>query len=316
MALLKGDQFFQLDPAQPPKAGTTIKPLKLAIGDTNGNHVISPGSGDTIGGLKVTAVWLNDTVTVDMGNGPVKITGVTFYREGGPAVFTPTDGTVLGQGVIKSCSYVTKSTQVTIQSFGPPCFAQGTLIATPQGGMPVDRLRAGDLVVTRDHGPQALRWVGSRRVAGQGRFAPIRFAPGALGNIRPLMVSPQHRMLISGWQAEMYFGEPEVLVAAKSLINGDTIVATPVAGVDYFHLLFDSHEIVYAEGIAAESLYPGEAIMTGDPALRAEVLALFPELASDGNVWPHAAPVISGRDGLVFGAGFTSRPARHLSASA
>ena len=159
------------------------------------------------------------------------------------------------------------------------CFAKGTLIETPDGPRFVDTLRTGDLVSTLDHGPQPIRWIGSKSVPGTGANAPVRIAAGALGNIRPLVVSQNHRMLITGPAAELLFGEAEVLVAAKHLVNDRTIVIAPCPEVTYFHFLCDRHQIVFAEGCPAESLFPGaQTLGTVDPAARDEILTLIPEL--------------------------------------
>jgi hypothetical protein len=90
-------------------------------------------------------------------------------------------------------------------------------------------------------------------------------------------------MLLRGWQASLMFGEAEVLVAAKALINDRTILRQEGGEVDYFHLLFDQHQIVFAEGAPSESFHPGREGLRGlDAATRAELLELFPELASEG----------------------------------
>jgi len=160
-----------------------------------------------------------------------------------------------------------------------PCFTAGTRIATPGGPRAIEDLRVGDRVSTADHGAQVIRWIGARQVAGTGAFAPIRFDTGAIGNQRPLRVSPQHRMLISGWRAEILFGQSEVLVAAKHLVNDRAIRPDPCATVTYLHMIFDRHEVVFAEGVPTESLHLGTVAMGGlDRAARAEVLSLFPEL--------------------------------------
>jgi hypothetical protein len=130
-----------------------------------------------------------------------------------------------------------------------------------------------------DHGYQPIRWIGSSIVEGKGRFAPIVIEAGTLGNTRTLRVSPQHRMLLSGWQAELLFDEPEVLVAAKMLVNDQTIRAEDVDQVEYFHMLFDAHEIVYAEGSPSESFHPGHVGWGAlAEAAREEILSLFPQL--------------------------------------
>jgi hypothetical protein len=182
-----------------------------------------------------------------------------------------------------------------------PCFAAGTLIRTAKGARPVEDLRAGDMVWTRDAGLQPLVWVGARAVAGLERFAPVRFAPGAMGNLRALTVSPQHRMLVAGWRAELMFGEPEVLVAAAHLVNGDTICRVPVARVSYHHIMFDGHHVIEAEGAAAESFYAGDVVRAGDVAIWAELVELFPELAwNDPAARPAMArPVVKGAEGRI-----------------
>ena len=160
-----------------------------------------------------------------------------------------------------------------------PCFVRGTLIATPTGPLPIETLRPGDLVETQDQGALPLRWIGSRTVDGGGDFAPVLIRAGALGNLRDLRVSPQHRMQIDDWRAALWFGEARVLVAAQHLINGTTIRRDPQARVTYCHMLFDQHAIVMAEGIPAESLHLGQtALASFSYAARQEVLALFPAL--------------------------------------
>jgi len=163
---------------------------------------------------------------------------------------------------------------------GIVCFVAGTAIETATGPRPVETLRPGDLVWTQDDGLQPLHWVGQRAVAGQGAFAPIRFAPGVLGNTRPLWLSPQHRVLVQGWRAELLFGQPEVLVAACHLVNDDTVSRVPRAQVLYCHIMFDRHQILRSDGALTESFYPGlEALGSVDRAARVELLRLFPELA-------------------------------------
>lgn len=163
------------------------------------------------------------------------------------------------------------------------CFVRGTEIDTENGPVPVEHLKVGDLVRTADSGFQPLRWVGTRRVAAQGDFAPILFTKGAMGNDTDLRVSPQHRILLSGWRAELFFGQPEVLASAKSLVNGDTILREVGGEVEYFHILFDQHELVYSAGIETESFHPGQQGWESlSHAARTEILDLFPELRVKG----------------------------------
>jgi hypothetical protein len=139
------------------------------------------------------------------------------------------------------------------------CFAAGTLIATPLGPRPVETLRPGEFVTTRDHGAQPLRWADARWLdAADPAARPVLIRAGAFGPGRPardLAVSPQHRLLLEGNRVARLFGRREVLAAAVHLIGHPGIVRDPGARpVRYCHLLFDRHEIVLAEGLAAESL--------------------------------------------------------------
>ncbi len=180
------------------------------------------------------------------------------------------------------------------------CFAEGTLIRTPHGEVPVELLVAGDLVWTRDAGMQPIRWVGSRCVRGTGPNAPIAFAAGAIGNTRPLRLSPQHRVLLSGAWAELYFGETEVLAAAKQLVNGDTIYRAPCEEVRYHHFSFDRHQLVESNGCLTESFYPSARNIAGqDAQARAELMDLFPGLGAGEDFGETARPVLRGYEALA-----------------
>jgi hypothetical protein len=133
----------------------------------------------------------------------------------------------------------------------PVCFLRGTLILTARGEVPVERLRAGDFVVTRFGGLRPIRWIGVQHY--QGRFAgrahqPIRFASGSLGPGVPsteLRVSPGHAMLVG-----------TVLVHAQALVNGTTITQERHPGaIDYFHLDLGAHDCVLANSAWAESYF-------------------------------------------------------------
>lgn len=160
------------------------------------------------------------------------------------------------------------------------CFAAGTRIETENGPVEVQYLQPGDMIMTRDEGLQELTWTGARRVDALGDLAPVVISKGALGNDRELVVSPQHRMLIEGWQAELWFGETEVFVKAKDLVNNETIYIREGGKVNYHHILFDNHQVVFAEGAASESFHPGpQALGALDQDTRDELLNIFPDLA-------------------------------------
>lgn len=138
------------------------------------------------------------------------------------------------------------------------CFAAETLIGTPHGPMPAGDICPGDRVDTLDHGWQTVRWAGRVSVPGYGEAAPVRFAPGAIGNAEPLRLSANHRVLLRSDRAELMYGFSEVLVPAKALVNGTTIRLAPCPQVTYVHFLFDNHEILMADGALCESLLMGE----------------------------------------------------------
>lgn len=271
--------FYAIDPGNPPARGASLNPITLTARDQNDNGSLGTFQSDTIGGFAVTSVWVGDTITVRIGNQNTTITGVTFYRAGAGAVFMPTDGTVLVASTFRSSTFVNTSTQYDLPPV--PCFVAGTSIFTSKGARAVETLQPGDLILTRDSGMRPVRWIGQVTVNGTSRFAPVRFMAGACGNEKPLMVSPNHRMLITGWRAEMYFGEREILVPAKALVNGDTVQLAPCDRVTYVHVLLDRHEVIFAEGAATESLHPGDYLLAGASETRTEILALFPELRTD-----------------------------------
>lgn len=174
------------------------------------------------------------------------------------------------------------------------CVARGTMIETAIGPVPVEQLSPDDMVLTVDGPPQPVRWVGSRFVSAMELRAdpalrPIRIEAGAFGRNSPsrdLLVSPQHRILLGGSPVELLFGEQEVIVPAKGLVNETSIcIDTGVREVEYFHVLFDRHEIMYTEGLATESFHPGGyALRELGSEARSELFALFPELAEEENL--------------------------------
>ena len=183
------------------------------------------------------------------------------------------------------------------------CFTPGVQIRTATGQTAVEDLRVGDMIWTRDHGGQALRWIGRRQVAGIGPLAPVTIAAGAFGNRAALRVSQQHRILIRDWRAQLWFGLPEVLVAARHLVDGERVQITPVPQVEYLHLALDRHEVIEAEGMLTESLYLGDMALLALPeAARREVMTLFPEVLTPGSARPAVRPCLAGYEGKLLGA--------------
>lgn len=171
------------------------------------------------------------------------------------------------------------------------CVARGTKIATPQGPRSVETLAAGDFVATRDSGAQQIQWIGSRRIDSMEMetdpsLRPVRIRKGALGHsvpARDLLVSPQHRILLTDWRAQMFFGQDEVLAPAKGLVNDrDILIDHSGEPVEYFHLLFEDHQVIWTEGAPTESFHPGPYTLREiDHGARRELFRLFPDLQRD-----------------------------------
>ena len=255
------------------------------------------------------------TLYITQINGQDVVAGDSVTLVSGTVVTLNPDGTLsfdtsnsLGEETITyQISNENGTTDTAFVTVDVTCFARGTRIETPRGPVAVEDLRPGDLVLTRDRGAQPLRWVGSSRVDGgtlasTPRLRPIRIRAGALGQHAPaqdLLVSPQHRILVRSKIAQRMFGAAEVLVAAKQLVLLDGIdVAEDLAEVEYFHLLFDRHEVVISNGAETESLYTGpQALRSVGPAARQEILDLFPQLLDEAFVVEAARPLSSGRMG-------------------
>ena len=234
-------------------------------------------------------------IRVDMGDGTFQTFAVDMNADGDQAPTLQTGNTKLTVAGLDT---------TTPERFpAPACFTPGTLIRTPQGARPVETLSAGDLIATLDDGDQPVLAILSRSYPARRQFAPILFASGAIGNDAPLLVSPQHRMLVTGWQAELYCGQPEVLVAAKHLVNGDTITVQEGGTVNSLHLLFDRHQIVFGGGVPSESYFPGHAEMPQDDETLGELLGFFPELETIAyKDFGLARPVMRRREAVLMAA--------------
>lgn len=246
-------------------------------------------------GAFVLNKWVEyPVILVQQGN-----TQYLLYPGGGPGPLTSLLGTVN-----------TKITFFPNGKIGPggrfePCFARGTMIVTERGEVAVEDLVEGDLVQTADNGLQPIRWIGGSLVtadtlADNPKLRPIRIRQGALGDgvpARDLVVSPQHRILVRSQIAQNMFGAREVLVAAKQLCQLDGIdVADDLPEVQYFHILFDRHEVILSNGAETEALFTGDEALRGvGPAALEEILAIFPQLRDPAYSAEPARMILSGR---------------------
>ncbi|HAV09042.1 MAG TPA: hypothetical protein DEF12_07065 [Rhodobacteraceae bacterium] len=153
-------------------------------------------------------------------------------------------------------------------------FTAGTQITMASGAQrAIETLAIGDRVLTRDDGPQPLRWIGRTTTRAVGEMAPILITKGALNNSADLLVSPEHRLFIYQRSDALGAGRAEVLVRARHLVNETTVLRREGGFIDYFQLLFDSHQIIYAEGIAAETMLVDTRTRAALPPELAEKLA-------------------------------------------
>lgn len=246
----------------------------------DGRDTISVRDGDYAWGDYVDGGgWGDDFDVLDLSGYGWARTDIAYSgAESGTVTFYDANGAVLGTMDFVEIEQVV------------PCFTAGTMIETPDGPRAVEDLRPGDLVHTRDDGPQPVRWVGQRRLGLTDLMAdpslqPVEISAGALGPDlpdRPVQVSPQHRVLFRGAACELYFGMDEVLVPAIQLLGRPGLVQR-MQPVTYVHILFDRHQIVETHGMWSESFQPGARVMDSMPdPQRDELLRLFPELKAPG----------------------------------
>lgn len=203
-----------------------------------------------------------------------------------------------------------------------PCFVLGTMIQTPEGDVTVENLKCGDLVTTAEGNAKKIRWIGSRTIdvsqSGQSHLKPIRISKNALGLGSPtadLLVSPNHKVLISEAELEVLFDESEVLIPAKLLLEMPGVeVVNDASQVTYYHFIFDQHEIVFSNGAKTESLYPGDMALRGvTKATQDELFEIFPGVFDDRltDYGPTAAAVLKKHEVSVLVANNrTKRPER------
>lgn len=299
------DQFWIIDPFNPPPRGTTLTVNVFNIVDQNDDGLLDAASGDSINGSDITSSYLGDWVVARVNGVNVRVDGATFYLANGTQVFTPTDGTILSDATFIRSFGVTGQTPVPLDSFAPPCFTSGTRISTPDGEREVQKLKAGDMVLDSEDAPVVLRAIMSRPVSAaelrrNPKLRPVRICAGALGcglPHRDLLVSHQHRMMVSSKIAERMFGSQEVLVPAVRLTDLPGIyVDDSDEPVTYFHLLFDTHQVIRAERAPTESLFLGrEALKSVSAEARQEICSIFPEVNDPSFAPVPARPVPIGK---------------------
>lgn len=242
-------------------------------------QLLEADSGDRITDFDLT---LNDQITTDRldvsdlqnpDGSAVKAWDVSVTDDGGGNALLsfPSGETLVLEGVAPG----SLAAPGMLHAMGVPCFAAGTRIATPLGPRPVESLRRGDLVSLADGGEARILWAGGRSLGREElvlrpELGPIRIRAGQHGAQRDLLLSPQH-----GVEIHLPDGE-RVIARAVHLakLNWGARRAKGVRDVRYVHLLLPRHALLLAEGVRAESLFPGPQALLGFAAeARHEVLA-------------------------------------------
>ncbi|NIZ60434.1 2,3,4,5-tetrahydropyridine-2,6-carboxylate N-succinyltransferase [Sedimentitalea sp. CY04] len=265
-------------------AGDSVQTSLVAMEDSTNLY---PTGSKTIDVLANDIDSSGGVLTITHVNGVGVSAGSIVTLNTGQTVLLNADGTLTltGDGDVENFNFTytasngSNSDTGFVNASSIPCFVAGSMIRTPYGELPVENLQPGDLVMTRDDGAQPIRWVGARLVEAEGDFAPIHIRAGTFGAHRDLQVSPQHRVLVRDSLAELLFGEAEVLVAAKDLLNDRSVTRCPGGEVTYVHLMFDRHQVIFSEGLETESFLPGPQTtnLLEQPVVD-EICTLFPEL--------------------------------------
>ena len=186
---------------------------------------------------------------------------------------------------------------------GVPCFTPDVRIATARGAVPAGNIQVGDLVQTADNGFRPVIWTGRRSLSPEELRANPKLRPycvkpgGFISPQRPMLVSPQHRLVAGRHVFGQSARRSEAFVSAKLLSDIDPrCTRRGVAfGVTYVHLMTEQHEVIFAEGVATETFWPGpEAVLGLSDEGRRELFTLFPELAAvQGLVGAHGRARVS-----------------------
>jgi hypothetical protein len=186
--------------------------------------------------------------------------------------------------------------------FQPICFGEQTRILTPQGERPIQSLAVGDLVVTVDNGPKRIEWISSRHVdratlAAHANARPVLIRSGTFGATRDVLLSPQHCVVRPDGHMVRAKHMAEYVRGVRFALGRQAIT--------YFHLMFDSHQVVLADGVKAESYYPGPmGLRSLEAGAFAELDMLHPQMRDlrAGQIGPEAIlgararPVLSRSD--------------------
>ena len=271
-------------------AGTVASGPTIALAGTAAELLLTPGSFSATIGMQPGGTIVLDGIT-DATNATV-LAGNTLEvsRSGGPAIDLRLDPT---QDFSSDLFHVSTSGSTALLTESPPCYLAGTLIRTEAGEVPVEQLRVGDRVITRDGSAKPIRWIGHRSYAGAvpaglRDVVPVSIEAGALADgvpARELTVSSRHALYLD-----------DVLVPAERLVNGRSIRRRPdIDPIRYFHIELERHDVIFAEGAPAESFVDCDSRSAFHNA--AEYDALYP--GDPGERWVFCAPRVESGEALA-----------------
>ncbi len=203
---------------------------------------------DAQNGITLTSISYTTDGTLDLMDGTVVVSSLAVSIVDDPPVVTGTFE--LGTPISSPFTGQTEQVISLQENFPLACFAAGTSIATPRGAVAVEHLAEGDMVLTISGWQQPILWIGRRTLDCRRHPAPalawpVRIAAHAFGEDRPkrpLLLSPDHAVFVEN-----------VLIPIKHLINGTTVAQVEAATVTYYHIELPNHDVVFAEGLPAES---------------------------------------------------------------
>lgn len=280
--------------------------LHATSGADSGTAQVFTFSGGSVGSYNF---YYDDNITIGGAAETIKTFQMTIGGTTRSFVMNDNGSSIAGAGVGVPFTLNTYNNYTNLEYSDLPCFTSGTMIETNRGPIAVEDLAVGDRVKTADRGFQDIRWIGAAKLSRRDLVArrhlfPVAFEPGSLGPNEPnrrMQVSPQHRMLLTGWNVELAFGLSEVFVPAIALVGNPGVTRDETLdGLTYFHMMFDQHEVIFADGIATESFLVGDQIRSEmDRDQLAEIVDIFPEFAdaSDGPATVPARPILKAYEG-------------------
>jgi hypothetical protein len=293
-------------------------------GDTDVLPEFDPDTQVIIGGLTYNFVFLKSgtldpsRVPIGLANDPVYVIKVDVNRDGDVndngdfQIFftTSADGTIANMRAIQNGALRIGNLDTTPPP-DPVCLCAGTFVLTPSGNRLVESLQAGDHVLNDVGQPRQILWIGHSNLSlahliANEQLRPVRISAGAFGSNLPdrdLFVSPQHRVVVEGALADLLFAEARVLVAAKHLVGAFAEQVAPKAGVVYYHVLLEDHELLVTNGLVTESFQPARRIIDAMSAeMQVMLLSVIEALgAEDMLTRKDALPSLNRAEGELFG---------------